>query len=303
MTTPTANRKTVDELIYEIEDRANRNISNRNDIKVLLRHLKAVLDLGRARRDERDTALAKVRDLEERLGASNAELWEAQSRIDNLARDLAGLRERLAAALDELTTEQVRRAAATSEGALALSENERLRATLAGISRDLESTHKERDRAQKSLRSALSGLEERNNRVITLTAELAEARRDINLACADRDRAQEALTATRQAMGSRRRDPGTSKAGAVDVTIRAGSQRFKLLTAYANAPLATHGLTSDQARERAKISERSCYWKRVSELHAAGLIMTAGEREGDAGSKQTVYAITMKGVQALENVT
>lgn len=240
MTTPTANRKTVDELIHEIEDRANRNISNRNDIKVLLRHLKAVLDLGRARRDERDTALAKVRELEERLGASNAELWEAQSRIDNLARDLAGLRERLAAALDELTTEQVRRAAATSEGALALSENERLRAEVA-------------DFEQRTM--------------------------------------------------SRRRDPGTSKAGAVDVTIRAGSQRFKLLTAYANAPLATHGLTSDQARERAKISERSCYWKRVSELHAAGLIMTAGEREGDAGSKQTVYAITMKGVQALENVT
>jgi hypothetical protein len=219
MTTPTANRKTVDELIHEIEDRANRNISNRNDIKVLLRHLKAVLDLGRARRDERDEALVKVRQLEEWLGASNAELWEAQSRIDNLAHDLAGLRERL-------------------------------------VGRDAEI-----------------------------------------------DRLEVKLVEAEQRTMSRRRDPGTSKAGAADVTIRAGSQRFKLLTAYANAPLATHGLTSDQARERAKISERSCYWKRVSELHAAGLIMTAGEREGDAGSKQTVYAITMKGVQALENAS
>lgn len=296
MTTPTANRKTVDELIHEIEDRANRNISNRNDIKVLLRHLKAVLDLGRARRDERDTALAKVRELEERLGASNAELWEAQSRIDNLARDLAGLRERLAAALDELTTEQVRRAAATSEGALALSENERLRASYESCeeSRRLSAKRVDELYADGDLAEAAQRTAEANARA------LVDDNRRLTEQCAAL-RAE--LADFEQRTMSRRRDPGTSKAGAVDVTIRAGSQRFKLLTAYANAPLATHGLTSDQARERAKISERSCYWKRVSELHAAGLIMTAGEREGDAGSKQTVYAITMKGVQALENVT
>lgn len=90
--------------------------------------------------------------------------------------------------------------------------------------------------------------------------------------------------------------PATSKAGASDVVMRSGSQRHRLLSAYADGSQ----LTADEAMRKAGVNERSCYWKRVSELLHAGLLQDADtERPGEQGSLQRVNRITERGLNAL----
>lgn len=87
-------------------------------------------------------------------------------------------------------------------------------------------------------------------------------------------------------------DPATSRAGAADVKVRAGTQRHLLLTAYADGA----ELTADEAMRAAGANERSCYWKRVSELVHGGLLEDTGrERIGELGSVQRVNRITAFG--------
>lgn len=97
----------------------------------------------------------------------------------------------------------------------------------------------------------------------------------------------------------RNTDPATSHKGAADVVVRAGTQRAKLLAAYVAGTVRLE-LTADQAMRRAGVSERSCYWKRVSELVAGGYLEDTGqERMGEQGSSQRVNRITAKGLAAL----
>lgn len=88
----------------------------------------------------------------------------------------------------------------------------------------------------------------------------------------------------------RANDYATSKAGAVSVSFRAGSQKARLLDAYRRA---TDGLTDEEAAAIAGLPERSCYWKRCNELRDAGLIETTGqERPGLAGVPRIVCRVS-----------
>ncbi|GAC1521664.1 MAG: hypothetical protein NVS3B1_06170 [Marmoricola sp.] len=100
----------------------------------------------------------------------------------------------------------------------------------------------------------------------------------------------------REVAAYRSTDPRTSEAGGHDVAIRSGSQRHKLLMAYADGS----DLTADEAMRKAEISPRSCYWKRVSELLAYGLLEDIDEeRLGESGSMQRVNRITAAGKERL----
>lgn len=99
---------------------------------------------------------------------------------------------------------------------------------------------------------------------------------------------------------ARTADPATSKAGARDVIVRAGSQKARLLRAYKEAGM--HGLTDEQAGERAGMTSVG-YWKRCSELRAGGYIAPTGEeRIGSSGSAQAVHRLTGRGAGALAGV-
>lgn len=93
----------------------------------------------------------------------------------------------------------------------------------------------------------------------------------------------------------RNSDPETSRSGAADVKLRAGSQKARLLDAFAHAV----DLTSEEAGKATGLADKPgcCYWHRVSDLAAAGLIAPTGEtREASTGSHQQVYRITSKGL-------
>lgn len=76
-------------------------------------------------------------------------------------------------------------------------------------------------------------------------------------------------------------DPKTSHAGAKDVNFRAETQKHRILKAYERGPL-----IADEAAVRSG-TQRSCYWKRCSELREMGLIEPTGlQRRGFAGSEQ-----------------
>jgi hypothetical protein len=98
---------------------------------------------------------------------------------------------------------------------------------------------------------------------------------------------------------SRNTDPGTSHAAARSVSVRAGTQRAKLLlTFYVDGQLAEKpGLTDEEAMEMSEgVSPVSEFAKRCSELRDAGLIEPTGEtRKGNAGVDRIVSAITDKG--------
>lgn len=95
---------------------------------------------------------------------------------------------------------------------------------------------------------------------------------------------------------ARRSDPATSHAGAAVARLRAGSQRHRLLSAF----YVDGDLNADLAHSRTTIPSTACYWKRVSELHAAGYIEPTGATApGRAGEAQTVYRITELGRTAL----
>jgi non-ribosomal peptide synthetase component E (peptide arylation enzyme) len=81
-------------------------------------------------------------------------------------------------------------------------------------------------------------------------------------------------------------DPATSHKAARAVVIRAGSQRARLLVAYADA--GDYGLTNDGA---------------CGELLAGGFIRaTEDTRPSRAGEAQRVCVITRAGLDALDNM-
>jgi hypothetical protein len=98
-------------------------------------------------------------------------------------------------------------------------------------------------------------------------------------------------------LGVRRNNGATSKAGAKDITVRAGSQRALVLFWYS-----IQELTDDEAGRWSGLAKRPkcCYWKRCSELRQAGYIEPTGEtRVSLAGVEQQVCRITYQGKQAL----
>jgi hypothetical protein len=92
-------------------------------------------------------------------------------------------------------------------------------------------------------------------------------------------------------------DHETSIKGARDVKHRRTSQAMLLLIEYRN-----HNLTDEEAGARSGLIRRSrCYWKRCSDLRAAGYIVKTGAtRIGSSGSAQNVCAITPEGLKALD---
>lgn len=95
----------------------------------------------------------------------------------------------------------------------------------------------------------------------------------------------------------RNADPVTSVQGAADVKPRRVSQAMQLLACYEYADL-----TDEQAGNMSGLAQRPkcCYWKRCSELRAAGFIIPTGEtRLSSAGSSMQICAITEEGKEAL----
>lgn len=91
-------------------------------------------------------------------------------------------------------------------------------------------------------------------------------------------------------------DHATSVAGAKSVTYRAGSQKHRLLLAYAQA--FASGLTDEEAAVVTGLTE-SCYWKRCGELRQDGFIQeTDRTRKGTAGVPRMVSTITPEGLRA-----
>lgn len=87
-------------------------------------------------------------------------------------------------------------------------------------------------------------------------------------------------------------DHGTSAAGARAVSFRSGTQKHRLLIAYAE----TSGLTDEEAAAAARLPSSACWWKRCSELRDVGAIEPTGEtRVGAAGVPRIVCSITEQG--------
>lgn len=94
---------------------------------------------------------------------------------------------------------------------------------------------------------------------------------------------------------ARSTDPDTSHRATEEIKVRAGTQRAKLLQAFALTP--DFGLTDEEAALTADgVPLRSEYAKRCSELREAGLIEPTGEtRKGGSGQDRMVSWITAKG--------
>ena len=98
-------------------------------------------------------------------------------------------------------------------------------------------------------------------------------------------------------LGVRRDDPSTSEEGAKAMTVRAGSQRAKLLARYEQ-----DSMTDEEAGNASGLAAlpKCCYWKRCSELRQAGYIEPTGVmRLADTGVLQQVCKITQTGLDAL----
>lgn len=111
----------------------------------------------------------------------------------------------------------------------------------------------------------------------------------------------DALNELGRTIPSRRSDPDISRA-AEPVKVRAGTQRARLLKAFAVHEIgrAIHegpGLTDEQAMLCAEgVAYTSEYAKRCSELREGGFIVPTGEtRAGAAGAQRIVSRITDKG--------
>ena len=95
---------------------------------------------------------------------------------------------------------------------------------------------------------------------------------------------------------ARNSDPVTSRSVANNpaLQVRWGSQRMKILLAYAEA---VDGLIDEEAGERTGLlQQRSCYWKRCGELRQTGLIEDTGlTRMSSAGQGVIVCRITPLG--------
>ncbi len=102
---------------------------------------------------------------------------------------------------------------------------------------------------------------------------------------------------------ARNTDPGTSHAATRAIALRAGTQRARLLEAFA-LEAAAFGLTDEEAADLADgVPYRSEFAKRCSELREAGWIEPTGQtRKGVAGHDRIVSRITDAGRIVLSEV-
>lgn len=90
---------------------------------------------------------------------------------------------------------------------------------------------------------------------------------------------------------ARQSDPATSTQAAKAVSLRAGSQATRIAIAYRD----NGDLTDDEAGRIAGLGHTG-YWKRCSDLRAAGIIEPTGEtRPGRSGERQRVCRLTVLG--------
>lgn len=103
---------------------------------------------------------------------------------------------------------------------------------------------------------------------------------------------------------SRTTDPATSHAAARTITVKAGTQRAKLLKAFMLFDV--FGGTDEQAMIACQsygVSPSSEYSKRCSELREAGLIEPTGEtRTGASGHQRIVSRITEAGRKVVQSL-
>ena len=93
-------------------------------------------------------------------------------------------------------------------------------------------------------------------------------------------------------------DHPTSLQGAKQVKARRINQTLRLLCAYRSHT----DLTAEEASIACNL-EKSCYWKRVGELVAAGYIAETGHaRKATTGSDQRVCRITYNGTAFLASL-
>jgi len=93
-------------------------------------------------------------------------------------------------------------------------------------------------------------------------------------------------------------DHPTSLQGAKQVKARRINQTTRLLVAYSSHT----DLTAEEASIACNL-EKSCYWKRVGELVAAGYIEETGyARKASTGSDQRVCKITPLGKALLDSL-
>jgi hypothetical protein len=93
-------------------------------------------------------------------------------------------------------------------------------------------------------------------------------------------------------------DRATSVEGAHNVQMRSGTQKVKLLAAYA----IYFELTDDEAAAYADLLQ-STYWRRCGELRDLGLIEDTGKtRPGRAGVSRMICRITNAGHEALAKI-
>lgn len=99
---------------------------------------------------------------------------------------------------------------------------------------------------------------------------------------------------------SRTTDPETSHAAAREVRVKAGTQRARLLKAFADHGIQWPqvGLTDEEAMMNAEgVWHTSEYSKRCSELREGGYIKPTGQtRVGSAGVERIVSKVTDKGL-------
>ncbi len=94
-------------------------------------------------------------------------------------------------------------------------------------------------------------------------------------------------------MTARRTDPATSHMAADDMAPKLAGLQAALLDAFKSA--GAYGLTSDEAEAEANLHAGAR--RRVSELHAAGLIApTGGTRLGRAGKAQRVFIAVVSSI-------
>jgi hypothetical protein len=93
-------------------------------------------------------------------------------------------------------------------------------------------------------------------------------------------------------------DHPTSRRAAEQVKPRRIKQTTRLLVAYSSHT----DLTAEEASIACNL-EKSCYWKRVGELVAAGYIEETGHaRKASTGSDQRVCKITPQGIALLASL-
>ncbi len=97
----------------------------------------------------------------------------------------------------------------------------------------------------------------------------------------------------------RRQGPETSRAAAKVAKFGAGSQKYRLLEAYAQNE---NGLTDEEAASVSGLIENPscCWWKRSNELREKKCIEETGEtRVGRSGAQRMVCRITDAGIMAI----